>query len=354
METSTVTVLNGDLSFSADFGQCILDSGLAQGIALPHQCRGASCGQCKAYIEHGSVNHGWSFSFAISDDEKAEGYCLMCQAKPTTPELVIRTVQPMGNQAPTVYERTGTVLAVDQLSKRVRRVSLHVPEAETLFRAGSYVELKLPGVYPNRVYSFANAACDAEQLEFLIALHPSGQASGYLHTKVRAGDTVNVKGPFGNCRLPDGSGSVLGLAGGTGLAPVISIFQSALQAGSSEQFKLLFAVREDDDVFWLDRLAKLTAQYPNFSYELVIAQGPSRFTAQPGLVDAYIAANFYTLEGWRVVAGGSPGFVAACSAACTRLGVIVENISVDSFVDVSATLPLECESSDSLARERIE
>src|SRR5690606_12132730 len=126
---------------------------------------------------------------------------------------------------------------------------------------------------------------------------------------------------FGDCRLPEGSGSVLGLAGGTGLAPVISIFQAALEAGSSEQFKLLFAVREDDDVFGLDRLAKLANRYANFSYELVVAQGPSRFSERPGLIDAHIAASFQTLKGWRVVAGGAPGFIAACTAACKQLGV---------------------------------
>src|SRR5690606_18823045 len=159
------------------------DSGLAEGVALPHQCRGASCGQCKAHIEHGTVNHGWSFSFAISDEEKAEGYCLMCQAKPTSPQLVLRTVQPMGNDMVTVVDRTGTIMAADQLTKRVRRVIVHVPEADKLFRAGSYVEVKLPTVCPNRVYSFANSDCGADQLEFLIALHPNGKASSYLHTK---------------------------------------------------------------------------------------------------------------------------------------------------------------------------
>lgn len=341
MTTSTVTVLNNGATFSADAGLCILDSGLAQGIALPHQCRGASCGQCKAHIEQGTVNHGWSFGLAITDEEKEQGYCLMCQAKPASEQIVLRTVQPMGDEAGPVIELAGTVIALEQLTARVRRVVVHAPGAQALFRAGSYAELKLPGISPNRVYSFSNFDCRADQLEFLVALHPEGQASAYLHRQARIGERIELKGPFGACRIPDGQGGVLGLAGGTGLAPVLSLMHAALDAGSRDPFRLLFAVREDGDVFLLDRLMALADAYPNFSYELVVAQGPSRFCETAGLIDGYMGAHFTTLLGWRVVAGGAPGFVHACTAACAKLGVDTDDISVDSFTDVSSAAALE-------------
>ncbi|MFA5487952.1 MAG: 2Fe-2S iron-sulfur cluster binding domain-containing protein [Candidimonas sp.] len=341
MTTSTVTVLNNGATFDADAGLCILDSGLAQGIALPHQCRGASCGQCKAHIERGTVNHGWSFGLAITDEEKEQGYCLMCQAKPTSEHIVLRTVQPMGDEARPVTELEGTIIALEQLTARVRRVVLRVPGAGALFRAGSYAELKLPGIHPDRVYSFSNSACRADQLEFLVALHPEGRASGYLHGPAKVGDAVDVKGPFGACRIPDGWGGVLGLAGGTGLAPVLSLFHAALDAGAADRFRLLFAVREDGDAFLLDRLMTLADAYPNFSYELVVAQGPSRLCGKTGLIDEYLYANVDTLQGWRVVAGGSPGFVTACATACAKLGVSADDISVDSFTDVSSAAALE-------------
>ncbi|MGB3287982.1 MAG: 2Fe-2S iron-sulfur cluster binding domain-containing protein [Burkholderiaceae bacterium] len=338
MTTSTVTVLNNGVIFSASYDQCVLDSGLAEGVALPHQCRGASCGQCKAHIEEGTVNHGWSFGLAITDAEKDDGYCLMCQARPTSAQLVLRTVQPMGNEAQATVEVSGALVAVEQLTPRVRRLVFHVPDASRIFRPGSYAELQLPSISPDRVYSFANSESERDQLEFLVALHPEGRASGYLHSNVRVGDFLGLKGPFGACRLPVGSGPVLGMAGGTGLAPVLSIFESELASGATDQFTLLFAVRTDDDIFALDRLMALAGRYANFTYGLVVAEGQSRFCAHPMLISDYIRASYQSLVGWRAVVSGSPGFVAAATEACRDQGMHLDDISADSFVDVQATV----------------
>eukprot|EP01034_Spumella_vulgaris_P014996 gene14996-19163_t len=79
-------VLNNGRRFNMPRSECILDAALSQGIALPHQCRGASCGMCKARVTQGTVDNGWSLGLAISDQEIAEGFCLMCQARPLSAE----------------------------------------------------------------------------------------------------------------------------------------------------------------------------------------------------------------------------------------------------------------------------
>lgn len=331
MSESKVTVLNNGTIFNVPFDQCILDAGLAQGIALPHQCRGASCGKCKAHIENGAVDHGWSFGFAITDEEKEQGYCLMCQAHPTSAELSIRTVEPFGDAVAPVIQAQGQVVAIEQLNHRVRRLIVQTTSAAQLFRPGAYAELVLPGIAPNRMYSYSNADADADQLEFLVSLHPNGQASTYLHEQLRVGQTLEMKGPFGTCQLPKGSWNVLGMAGGTGLAPIISIFEQALAAGATEDFILLFSVLKDADVFELARLNRLQKQYANFKYELVIAEDPSVFCSQTGLITDYLPNRFDTLTGWRAVLSGSPGFVDAATSVCTQLGMATDAMSADRF-----------------------
>jgi CDP-4-dehydro-6-deoxyglucose reductase len=71
-------------------GMTILDAGLVAGIGLPHVCRNGTCGTCKSQVVEGEVDHGWVKSFAMTDQEKAAGKCLICQSKPASDNLVIR------------------------------------------------------------------------------------------------------------------------------------------------------------------------------------------------------------------------------------------------------------------------
>ena len=77
-----VTVANTGQTLRCPPGELVLDAGLAAGIGLPHNCRGGACGTCKSQVLEGEVDHGWVMSFAISDEEKAAGKCLICQSKP--------------------------------------------------------------------------------------------------------------------------------------------------------------------------------------------------------------------------------------------------------------------------------
>jgi CDP-4-dehydro-6-deoxyglucose reductase len=85
-----VTLADTGESFVCGPGMTILDAGLVAGIGLPHVCRNGACGTCKSQVVEGEVDHGWVKSFAMTDQEKAAGKCLICQSKPASDNLVIR------------------------------------------------------------------------------------------------------------------------------------------------------------------------------------------------------------------------------------------------------------------------
>ena len=238
--TTLVTVVSTGQTFRCPRGELILDAGLEAGIGLPHNCRGGACGTCKSQILEGEVDHGWVMSFAISDEEKAAGKCLICQSRPLTPTLVIRpdnAMAPAEDAPPVPMDARATVLAADAVSASVRRLVIALPPAIRFrFRAGMHVELKTPGVAKPRTYSIACAPDDQGLapdglLEFFITRHERGQASGWLH-KAELGAAIDLHGPRGNFRLPqDAAGPLLCLAGGSGLAPILSIVRRALASG---------------------------------------------------------------------------------------------------------------------------
>ena len=94
-DTCTVFVENTGESYECGFDELVLDAGLNAGLHLPHNCRGGACGECKVQVVSGEVDPGWAMNFGIDDAERAEGKCLICQSKPLTPELRIRSLGEM-------------------------------------------------------------------------------------------------------------------------------------------------------------------------------------------------------------------------------------------------------------------
>jgi CDP-4-dehydro-6-deoxyglucose reductase len=344
-----VTVANTGQTFECKAGELILDAGLAAGLALPHNCRGGACGTCKSTVLEGEVDHGWVMSFAISDDEKAAGKCLICQSRPLTPSLRIRTDGAMSTAEaapPAPIEARATVLATEPLTPSIRRLVLALPpDVRFHYRAGMHVELRTPGAAKPRTYSIAGAPDDQGLppdglLEFFVTRHEDGQASGWLHAPERLGGPVQMHGPYGTFRLPaDASGPVLCLAGGSGLAPILAIVRRALASGFPDPIRLILSVRDRSEVFALDALHALTRRFPQFCYTVSLTRAG---TVEPatgwrrGRISAWLADELPDLSAWHVLAAGPPGFVDDTVAKARQLGARPERILTDSFTPTAS------------------
>jgi ferredoxin-NADP reductase/ferredoxin len=342
-----VTVVNTGQTFRCPPGELILDAGLEAGIGLPHNCRGGACGTCKSQILEGEVDHGWVMSFAISDEEKSAGKCLICQSRPLTPTLVIRPDNAMApaEEAPLVpMDVRGTVVAADAVSASVRRLVIALPPAIRFrFRAGMHVELKTPGVVKPRTYSMACAPDDQGLppdglLEFFITRHERGRASGWLHDALRLGSPIDLHGPYGNFYLPkDAAGPVLCLAGGSGLAPILSVVRRALASGHAEPIELILSVRDRGEVFALDALHALARRHASFTHRVTLTRAREAAPGwRLGRIPDWLGEELPDPARWHVLAAGPPGFVDACVAKAQALGVSPGRILTDSFTPTIA------------------
>lgn len=342
-----VTVANTGQTFECPLDELILDAGLAAGLPLPHNCRGGACGTCKSEVLEGEVDHGWVMSFAISDEEKAAGKCLICQSRPRSATLVIRPEGAMSlaeAAPPAPLEATALVLAAEPVTPSIRRLVLALPaELRFRFRAGMHVELRTPNVAKPRTYSIATAPDDDGLppdglLEFYITRHEEGQASGWLHAEARPGAAIGLHGPYGTFRLPpDVDGPVLCLAGGSGLAPILSIVRRALASGFSRPIRLILSVRDRSEVFALDVLHALGRRHANFAWTVTLTRAedvPAGW--RRGRIPSWLGEEFGDLGGHSVLAAGPPAFVDACVAAARSLGAPDERILTDSFTPTAA------------------
>ena len=97
------------------------------------------------------------------------------------------------------------------------------------FAAGQYISVRYQDT--TRVYSIASSPTRTE-LEFCVGRVPGGQMTSDLAVELEAGDTVTLRGPYGDLLLaPPSPRDVVFLATGTGVAPFKSMIDYLFETG---------------------------------------------------------------------------------------------------------------------------
>ena len=67
--------------------ESVLDCALKNDIDAPYSCQGGVCSSCIARVKEGEAT--MAQNHILTDSEIEEGLILTCQARPTTPKLVV-------------------------------------------------------------------------------------------------------------------------------------------------------------------------------------------------------------------------------------------------------------------------
>lgn len=251
-------------------GQTVMDAAYRSKINIPVDCSDGACGTCKSRWESGEFEMNDYVSDALSPDEEADGYVLTCSMSPTT-DLVLQIPTTSAVARTSAGDFTATVTAVERLSSTTMSLTLECDDRDQLvFLPGQYVNIAVPGTDQTRSYSFSSAP-DGEQLTFLIKLSPGGVMSDWLENRASAGDSVRFTGPHGSFFLRESQAPLLLLAGGTGLAPILSILRRLRASGSKRPVHLIYGATTDDDVVELDTLAALDEEMDAFTWAYTVA-----------------------------------------------------------------------------------
>ncbi|UYY87744.1 2Fe-2S iron-sulfur cluster-binding protein [Alcaligenes sp. SMD-FA] len=330
MAGKTILIQQRQEHIQAQDHQTILQAALEHGISYPHGCKTGVCGGCKTRLVKGQVEMMEYSRFALTEEQKARGLILACRAVPQTDVTVgwigtddVRGLIPS-------RELTGTVSCIKDLTHDIRLVRIRLDGQEPLiFFAGQYADIKF-GQAPVRSYSMANPP-GAPELDFYVRRVPRGVASAYVHTVLQQGEPVSLTVPLGSSYLRDGyGGPMLCIAGGTGLAPIQSIVETALGWGMSQPIHVYFGVRERRDLYCEDEFKALQERYPNLSFTPVLSGMPV-VPYRRGMVTDAVGQDLPDLNGWKVYVAGSPSMVDEAVGMVLKRGVKVQNLHVNVF-----------------------
>ncbi|SFV07228.1 benzoate/toluate 1,2-dioxygenase reductase subunit [Methylobacterium sp. 174MFSha1.1] len=270
-------------------GETVADASYRLGINIPLDCRDGACGTCRVRCESGRFDPGSYIEDALSDEEAAEGYGLACQMRPKT-DLVLAIAASSEVCKTKAAALKGRVSAVRRLSDTTFGLKLETEEPVG-FLPGQYVNIAVPGSALARSYSFSSVPGSAKA-EFLIRNIPGGLMSTYLAEGAREGDTLDLTGPSGSFYLREIRRPVLMLAGGTGLAPFLSMLGKVAETGADQPIHLVYGVTHDADLVETGALDDAAAKIPGFSFETCVAspesQHPKRGYVTEHLADAHL------------------------------------------------------------------
>ncbi|WP_193043904.1 benzoate 1,2-dioxygenase electron transfer component BenC [Mycolicibacterium baixiangningiae] len=268
--------------------QTVADASYRQRINIPLDCRDGACGTCKALCESGSYDGGTYIDDALPVDEAAAGYVLPCSMRPRS-DLVLQIASSSEVAKTAAGTFTGTLVGLDRLSPSTVAFAVEIPNrADLAFLPGQYVNIAVPGTDVVRSYSFSNAPHE-ERLTFLVKLTPGGAMSAYLAERAAVGDEITFTGPHGSFFLRETERPVLLLAGGTGLAPVLSMLRTLRAARSPRKAHLIYGVSSDTDLVELDTLSAIAAELPGLTWEYCVAD-PASTAANKGPDRAYVTS----------------------------------------------------------------
>jgi len=373
--SGTVNILiNGEKTVQAAVGSKLLGALAENQLFVGSACGGGgTCAQCKVQISEGGGSILPTEETHINKREAKQGDRLSCQVtckqdmKITVPEEVFG-----------VKQWECTVKSNDNVATFIKELVIQLPEGEKVdFRAGGYIQIERPAgaiEYKDfavdeeyhedwdkfdlwryksttkesviRAYSMANYPEEEGiiMLNVRIASPPPnnpdvepGLMSSYIFN-LKAGDKVNISGPFGEFFARKTENEMIFVGGGAGMAPMRShIFDQLRRLKSTRKMSFWYGARSKREMFYVEDFDMLAAENDNFDWHVALSdpQKGENWDGYTGFIHQVLMQNYLkdhpAPEDCEYYLCGPPVMNAAVISMLEDLGVERDNIMLDDF-----------------------
>ncbi|MGN0572964.1 MAG: FAD-binding oxidoreductase [Acutalibacteraceae bacterium] len=172
------------------------------------------------------------------------------------------------------------------------------------FGAGKYLTVfqQVAGLPITRAYSISSSPSDSLKgfYELTIKRVDGGLLSNYILNNWEVGTEVEVSAPSGNFEyqpLRDAS-KVIGLAGGSGITPFLSMASAIADGDEDFELTLLYGSRNQDNILFREKLDEIAARTPKFKVvhvlsdaDCVLPEGAERGFITAEIIKKYAPEN---------------------------------------------------------------
>ncbi len=328
--------VDDNLPIQLEHKETILNGAVRSDIVFPHSCKVGGCAACKCKLVSGKIKALTDASYLLSKDELEQNFILGCQSIPKS-DVIVELPDSSGQQ----QNCTGVIVEQKGLTHDIYEVVIRLDTSMT-YVSGQYANISsIDFPYPARCYSFAHPCNEGgvSVVTFFVRAVPNGKMSNWLVSKEALGKKVNVEGSFGEFYLRDNERSMVCIAGGSGLAPIISILEHSLMYPKTKQSRrsvlLLVGGRTQQDLYYTKQIESIQSLWGGgFTYHPVLSEEPekSAWKGRRGLVTDFLTESSVDCEGYFC---GPPPMIDAAIKKMEGFGISKDKLFFDKFSDQS-------------------
>lgn len=329
-----VTV-NGEKELDVEGGNPLLTVLREEKIFIPSACGGrGTCGVCKCTVKTGAGPVLATETPFLTKEEQADNVRLSCQVKVRN-DLSIEIPEELFN----VREYQTVCTKIEELTYDMRRFRFEIKDNETIsFVGGQFVQLVCPPYKGSseevfRAYSIASDPADNGCIELIIRRVPNGICTTWCFDHLKEGDDVRLNGPYGDFRLSDTEAPMIFVAGGSGMAPFVSILHHMRNTHSTREAKYFFGGNTVKDLCLQAQMDEFQEVLEGFTFIPVVANPAEddQWSGEVGLVTEAVKRQYPDMTNYEGYLCGSPGMIDAAAKVFTEQGMPEDKIYYDKF-----------------------
>lgn len=278
--------VNNEASFACAEDDTLLRAGLRAGLGMPYECNAGSCGTCKVELVSGTIDSMRPDAPGLPERDAARNRVLACQARPRADCDIKVRLRPDNVPKHRPARFAATLVRTRELTHDMREFTFASSGAPG-FRPGQYALFHLPGLAAPRTYSMSNVDDGSGEWQFIVRRVPGGVGTVTLFDQVRVGTGLTLDGPYGMAFLREESArDIVCVAGGSGLAPILSIVRGAVGVAAREggRIHVFYGARTVRDVCGREELAALPGFGDKLVYEVTLSEPDAGWTGPTGFV----------------------------------------------------------------------
>lgn len=325
--------LAGGPAFPCADGDTILRAGLREGLGLSYECNVGSCGVCKFELVDGAVEDLRPDAPGLSERDRRKGRRLACQSRPAGDCTVAMRLDDAVRPPVRPRRRAAVLEAARRLTHDLSEFTFRADGAAD-FLPGQYALLQLPGLAAPRAYSMANTPNGEGVWQFIVRRVPDGAGTAALFA-LPAGARVSLDAPYGQAYLRPSPRDVVCVAGGSGLAPMLSIARAFAEGpADGRRLTLYYGARTARDVCGEAELAALPGFGTRIHYvPAVFDPEDGGFAGRRGFIHEVMADDLgRRFDGCDVYCAGPPPMTLALEELLVReAGLPADRLRFDRF-----------------------
>ena len=223
------------------------------------------------------------------------------------------------------------ISSITRLNNAAVKVNFDVPDklsAKFSYTPGQYINIlkEIKGKEQRRSYSICSAK--DEPLSIGVKYVENGIVSNWFVNEAKEGDILYLSSPQGNFTIPTGANTIVTIAAGSGITPILSILKSKTK---DQRFKLLFGNKSQEETMFLNEISDISELQTNLFYSRIKEPGAQEGRIDKSSLTDFIKADLSFLQSDAFLICGPEEMILGCIEALEFFGVAKNKIIYELF-----------------------